>query len=106
MVRGVFFESIEQGVVLKTVFSHIGHKHGGLSGNQKKLFEQRQFFFAEVDGANGLCIVQCGLAFLQNRYQFGRFFVARACGFSDAVQRLFNSRQIGEAQLGLDDFDI
>ena len=38
--------------------------------------------------------------------QFDRLFVARACGFSDAVQRLFNSRQIGKTQLGLDDFDI
>ena len=103
---GVFFQAIEQWVVLKAIFGHVGHKHGGLGGDQEKLFQQRQLFFAEVDGAHGLGVVECGLTLLQDGHQLDRLFVARAGGFGHAVQGFFNGRQVSQTQLGLDDLDV
>ena len=106
MCFGKRFQTVEQGVVLKTIFGHIGHKHGGLGGDQEKLFEQRQFFFAEIDGANWFGVVQRGLALFQNRHQFDRLFVAGTRGFGHPLQGFLNRGQIGQTQFGLNHFNV
>ena len=100
------FQAIEEGVVFKAIFRHVGHKHGGLGGDEEKLLQFSAFFFAEVDGAHRLGVVQGDLAFLQNGQLLGGFFVARAGNFAHAVNGFFNRAQVGQTQLGLNHFNV
>ncbi len=99
-------QAIKKRVVLEAVFSDVGDEHRGLRGDEEKLRQQGPLFLAEVDGAHRLCFIKRGLALLQNRHQFDRFLVSRTRGFGHAVQRFFDRRQVGQAQLGLNGFDV
>ena len=104
---GIVLQAVQQGVVLETVFGHVGDKHGGLGRDQEELLQQRLLFLAEVQRAHRLGLVQCGLAVLQNATSLADFLVAaERAAFGNAVQRLFHRAQVGQAQLGLDHLDV
>ena len=106
LLGGKGFQAVQERVVLEAVFRHVGHKHGGLCGDEEELLEFDTLFFAEIDGAHRLGVVQSRLALFQNRHLLDGFFVTRAGDFAHAMNGFFNSGQIGQAQLGLNDFDV
>ena len=99
-------QAIQPGVVLEAVFRHIGDEHGGLGGDQEKLFDREFFFFAEINRAHRLGVIQRRLATLQNSHEFGGLFVAGARGFLVPVQCFFHTAQVGQTQLGLNHFNV
>ena len=104
---GISLELVQQRVVLKTIFGHIAHKHGGLGCDQAERLEQGRVFLGHGHHAGRLAFVQCCLDRLQQGHQLGSFLViARTRGLGVAVQRLLHSGQVGQAQLGLDHFNV
>ena len=103
---GEILQAVQHRVVLKTVLGHIGHKHGGLGGNQEELLEQRKLFLAELYRSDRFGFVQRGLALFQDRHQLDRFLVARAGQLGHAVQGFFYRAQVGQAEFGLDHFNV
>ena len=106
LLGGKGLEAVQERVVLKAVFRHVGHEHGGLGRDQEKLLQLGAFFLAEVNRAHRLGVVQGRLAFFQHRQLLDGLFVTRAGGLAHAVQCFFDRSQVGQAQLGLNDLDI
>jgi hypothetical protein len=78
----------------------------GLAVIRKNCLSSDQLFFAEVDGAHRLGVVQRGLALLQNRQLLDGLFVACARHLAHAVNGFFHRGQVGQAELGLDHLDV
>ena len=107
LAGGVFLQARQQRVVFKAVFADVAHEHGGLGGDEAQRLEARLVFGRERQGAHGAAFVQGGLHRLQQPEHGGGFLVVAAfAGFGVALHGFFDRAQIGQAQLGLDDFDV
>jgi len=66
----------------------------------------RQNCFRQVEGADGLGLIQLGGALFQHGHQDLGFLVACRGRTFVAVQCLFNRGQIGQGEFGVNDFDV
>ena len=98
MGAGKLFQAFQQGVVVKTIFGHVAHKHGRLGCDQAQGLEQGLLFAAQVQNASGFAFEQAGLHPFEH-LEHGRSFLVVA-GFGRlgvALQGFFDCSQISQA---------
>ena len=85
----------------------VGDEHRRLGGDQAEGLQDGQFFLAEGDRSTGPGLVERGLALDEHVDQPRRFLVVARLGrLQVALQALLDGRQVGQAELGLDDLDV
>ena len=108
---GIFFlgqlaHSVQQGVVLKATFVHVGNIHGGLQGQQVEAFNCLALIVSELHGTGRVAFVQGGQYLVQYRQQALGILVLALGGLGGAQVGFFYRVQVGQGQLGVDHGDI
>ena len=104
---GVGAQAVEVRVVLEAVLVDVADEHRRLGGDQAQRLEHGVFFLAERDAAHRPRLVQRRLALDEHVHEPLRLLVVAGLGhLAVAREALLDRRQVGQAQLGLDDLDV
>ncbi|KGD42250.1 hypothetical protein DO70_6530 [Burkholderia pseudomallei] len=98
---------VEMRIVLEAVFLHVRDVHRRLRGDQAERLEERLLVVGQIEPAHGLALVEVRARLVEHRDELRRFLVvARFRRLRIAGERLLDGAEVGERELGVDDFDV
>ena len=103
---GQFAHGVQQGVVLKAAFVHVGDVHGRLQGQQVQALDGLALIIVQIHGAGRFTFVENRQHLVQYRQQAFGILVLSLGGLGGPQVGFFHRIQVGQGQLGVDHGDV